>query len=57
MTCKTCRWFLRDDTAPAYGQCQRHPPTVHILAAQPITLRPRVAQDETCGEWTIKETV
>ena len=55
MTCDTCRWFKRDwireDAQSEYGQCLKHAPVTGIMAGVHVTLFPRVAQKDTCGDY------
>jgi hypothetical protein len=56
--CNHCRWFSREHDSSLYGYCTRNPPTVAVIASQPVTLRPKVHETETCGDWTAaKETM
>ena len=47
-TCGGCRWWNRDDDAPAtsYGQCKRYPPT-----RWKYTCFPKTPAESWCGEW------
>ena len=51
-TCGECRWWNRDDDAPAtsYGQCKRYPPT-----RWKYTCFPKTPAESWCGEWGPQE--
>jgi hypothetical protein len=57
VTCQLCKWYIPDPHSETFGYCSRFPPTVQLVGGHPITLRPRVAKGETCGEHQPKETV